>query len=237
MNIACALAGAGCLAALLAVNPHGISGLGVVVVVLVVSVPLAAIDFNSHRLPDVLVLPTLALVVVWVIVATAVSGDPAGDILAPLAGCIAAMSGPLLLAHLINPAGLGFGDVKFSVLWAIAVGWACALDDLIALEAVLAGAAATAAASAVHTAGVVVLAATRRSRNSPSKVPHANRVAVTPDTSDTSDTPENSAHPQAPQEEQGKHRGAQPFGPAIAIGGWLMALSPASFISAMGTYA
>jgi leader peptidase (prepilin peptidase) / N-methyltransferase len=111
-------------------------------VVLVVGVPLAAIDLGAHRLPDALVLPAAALVAVLAVG----TGTPR----APLGG--AALATGYAVLAVLPRSGLGFGDVKLAGLLGTALallGWAPLVRGT-AFAFVLGGAAA------------VVLLATRR---------------------------------------------------------------------------
>jgi leader peptidase (prepilin peptidase) / N-methyltransferase len=104
-----------------------------------VLVALAVIDLETLRLPDLLVLPTTGLLLVAVI-ATAVFGDGVN-----LSGALAGAGlyfGFLLAAHLVNPAGMGFGDVKLALLMGLLLGWpaSSAIDSVaISLWAMLVG--------------------------------------------------------------------------------------------------
>lgn len=80
----------------------------------VVSVVLALIDLRVHRLPHAIVLPSYP--VAWVLLGTAslVRGD-GGAFLRALAG-MAALFGFYLLLRLMQPGGLGGGDVTLAGL-------------------------------------------------------------------------------------------------------------------------
>lgn len=81
----------------------------------------SVIDIELFRLPDRIVLPTLAASIVLVVVASIVDGD-ATRIRYALAGA-GLYFGFLLLAHLIYPKGMGFGDVKLAAVMGLYVGW------------------------------------------------------------------------------------------------------------------
>lgn len=111
----------------------------------------SAIDFTEYRLPDVVVLPTLAIGLLLVAIVSVSDGDSARARYAVLGAVIA--FGVLLVAHLISPQGMGFGDVKFAavlglmagfqagssldvvivVLWVFLIGFACGALGGIAL--------------------------------------------------------------------------------------------------------
>jgi leader peptidase (prepilin peptidase)/N-methyltransferase len=100
-----------------------------------VLVALAVIDLRTRRLPNVIVLPSAAIVLA------------AHIALAPdrtLEWVFAALASFLffLVAHIAYPAGLGMGDVKLALLLGAALGWAVAGALLIGL--LVAGLAGTA---------------------------------------------------------------------------------------------
>lgn len=75
----------------------------------------AAIDVRTRRLPDRL----LARSTVVLLTLAAVR---LGDGAPAMAAGAAAFALPLLLAHLLDPAGLGFGDVKLAVILGALIG-------------------------------------------------------------------------------------------------------------------
>ena len=75
----------------------------------------AVVDIRTRRLPDRLLLRAAAVVLV---VAAYRLGD--GSMLMAAGAAVFAL--PLLLAHLVDPAGLGFGDVKLAVVLGALVG-------------------------------------------------------------------------------------------------------------------
>jgi leader peptidase (prepilin peptidase)/N-methyltransferase len=123
---------------------------------------LSVIDVECYRLPDRIVLPTLAVSIPLIAVVSIV-GDDAARIRFALAGG-ALYFGFLFLAHLISPRGMGFGDVKLAALMGLYVGWlgtdypqAFALVLWAMLVGFLSG----------TVIGVVLLVARRRSRAFP----------------------------------------------------------------------
>ncbi|MBZ2195156.1 prepilin peptidase [Occultella gossypii] len=82
---------------------------------------LVVVDVATHRLPDVIVLPAFAVVLVALVVAAASTGAWP-DLLRALAGAAAVGLGLLLLC-LASPTGLGLGDVKLGALIALVLGW------------------------------------------------------------------------------------------------------------------
>jgi leader peptidase (prepilin peptidase)/N-methyltransferase len=81
----------------------------------------SAIDFTEYRLPDIVVLPTLAIGLVLVMILSVSEGESARVRYAVLGAVIA--FGILLVAHLISPQGMGFGDVKFAAVLGLMVGF------------------------------------------------------------------------------------------------------------------
>ncbi|WP_256988172.1 A24 family peptidase, partial [Streptomyces sp. BR123] len=86
-----------------------------------VLVLLALVDLAVHRLPDVLTLPLAAAAAAALGAAALVPGAAGSWRLALLGG--AALGAAYLLLFLINPAGMGFGDVKLALALGVALGW------------------------------------------------------------------------------------------------------------------
>ncbi|MET8174219.1 A24 family peptidase [Streptomyces clavifer] len=86
-----------------------------------VAVLLAVIDRRVHRLPDRLTLP-LAAAAVLLLGGAALLPEPGGSWTSALLGG-AALGGFYLLLFLINPNGMGFGDVKLALALGVALGW------------------------------------------------------------------------------------------------------------------
>jgi leader peptidase (prepilin peptidase)/N-methyltransferase len=86
-----------------------------------VLVALGVIDVIEYRLPDAIVLPSLVVAVVVVTLVSVIDDSPARVRFALLGA--AASFAVLLVAHVISPRGIGFGDVKFAALLGLAVGW------------------------------------------------------------------------------------------------------------------
>lgn len=101
---------------------HGgafLPALGAMVVAGLVSGPLAVIDARTHRLPDALTLPAVALAALALGLGAAATGDGASFVRA-LEGAAASAAVHLVLATL---GGLGLGDVKLAVLVALPLAW------------------------------------------------------------------------------------------------------------------
>ncbi|WP_406383644.1 prepilin peptidase [Streptomyces sp. NBC_01618] len=86
-----------------------------------VAVLLATIDRRVHRLPDRLTLPAAGAVAV-LLGAAALLPEHAGSWLSALLGG-AALGGFYFLLFLVNPNGMGFGDVKLALSLGMALGW------------------------------------------------------------------------------------------------------------------
>ncbi|MEV8534495.1 A24 family peptidase [Streptomyces sp. NPDC051211] len=86
-----------------------------------VLVLLALVDLAVHRLPDVLTLP-LAAAVAAGLGAVAPLPGAGGSWPAAVAGG-AGLGAAYLLLFAINPAGIGFGDVKLALALGVALGW------------------------------------------------------------------------------------------------------------------
>ncbi|MEV8445392.1 prepilin peptidase [Streptomyces parvus] len=85
------------------------------------AVLLAVVDRRVHRLPDVLTLP-LAAATVLLLGGAALLPGHAGSWTSGLLGGLA-LGGFYLLLFLINPNGMGFGDVKLALALGVALGW------------------------------------------------------------------------------------------------------------------
>ncbi|MFF3498468.1 prepilin peptidase [Streptomyces sp. NPDC003247] len=86
-----------------------------------VGVLLAVVDLRVRRLPDPLTLPLAAAALALLGVA-ALLPEHAGHWTTALLGSLALGAGYLVL-HLINPAGMGFGDVKLALGAGAVLGW------------------------------------------------------------------------------------------------------------------
>ncbi|MER7749305.1 A24 family peptidase [Streptomyces bacillaris] len=86
-----------------------------------VAVLLATVDRRVHRLPDPLTLP-LAAAAVLLLGGAALLPGHAGSWTSGLLGG-AVLGGFYLLLFLINPNGMGFGDVKLALALGVVLGW------------------------------------------------------------------------------------------------------------------
>jgi len=90
-------------------------------VLIVALVSLSMIDMYVYRLPDRLVFPSLAVSALVVVVAAFGIDRPAA--IGRAAVGMALYFVILLIAHLISPRGMGFGDVKLALLLGLHLGW------------------------------------------------------------------------------------------------------------------
>ncbi|MCH5676098.1 prepilin peptidase [Streptomyces gilvus] len=86
-----------------------------------VGVLLAVVDFRVQRLPDPLTLPLAAAALV-LLGLVALVPEHAGDWPTALFGALA-LGGAFFLLFLINPGGMGFGDVKLALGLGAVLGW------------------------------------------------------------------------------------------------------------------
>ncbi|MEU6278759.1 A24 family peptidase [Streptomyces sp. NPDC047028] len=86
-----------------------------------VGVLLAVVDFRVRRLPDPLTLPFAAAALALLAVAALLPGH-AGHWTTALYGALALGAGYFVL-WLVNPAGMGFGDVKLALGAGAVLGW------------------------------------------------------------------------------------------------------------------
>ncbi|MEV4041638.1 A24 family peptidase, partial [Streptomyces sp. NPDC049744] len=82
---------------------------------------LAVVDLRVRRLPDPLTLP-LAGAALVLLGLTALVPEHAGEWTTALLGALALGAGYLVL-FLINPSGMGFGDVKLALTAGAVLGW------------------------------------------------------------------------------------------------------------------
>lgn len=86
-----------------------------------ISIALALIDIDVHRLPNAIVLPSYPVAGVLLVGAALLQGDPGAALRCVLAGA-ALYAGYFVLAF-IYPAGMGFGDVKLAGVLGLYLGY------------------------------------------------------------------------------------------------------------------
>ncbi|WP_104127834.1 A24 family peptidase [Cryobacterium sp. Y57] len=86
-----------------------------------ISVALAMIDFDTHTLPNKILLPAYPVAAVLLTAAALVAGEP-GRVLTAFIG-VAALFGLYLALALISPGGMGLGDVKLAGLLGLYLGY------------------------------------------------------------------------------------------------------------------
>ncbi|WP_349866577.1 prepilin peptidase [Leifsonia sp. WHRI 6310E] len=86
-----------------------------------ISVALALIDLDTHRLPDKIVLPAYVVGAVTLTAAAVIGGD-GPSLLRAVIGAVS-LFGLYLALALIRPGGMGFGDVKLAGVLGLFLGW------------------------------------------------------------------------------------------------------------------
>lgn len=86
-----------------------------------ISIALAAIDLDTHRLPNVLTLPSYIVAIVLFAIAALLSGDWSGLLRSVIAG--AALFAAYFAMAFAYPQGMGLGDVKLAGLIGVYLGW------------------------------------------------------------------------------------------------------------------
>ncbi|GGL77087.1 prepilin peptidase [Streptomyces fumigatiscleroticus] len=86
-----------------------------------VAVLLSLVDYRVHRLPDVLTLPLAALTAALLGAAAALPAATGSWSTSLLGGL--SLGAAYFVLFLVNPAGMGFGDVKLALALGVALGW------------------------------------------------------------------------------------------------------------------
>lgn len=86
-----------------------------------ISVALALIDIDHHRLPNVIVLPSYVVTAILLLLASVVTGEYSRLLTAAI-GCVALFALYWILA-VAYPGGMGFGDVKLAGALGMLLGW------------------------------------------------------------------------------------------------------------------
>lgn len=84
-------------------------------------VVLSIVDLTEHRLPNAVLLPTLVVLAVLLVLASALSGEWMALLWALAGG--AGMFGLYFTLALISPSAMGMGDVKFAAPLGLVLGW------------------------------------------------------------------------------------------------------------------
>ncbi|MEU9121353.1 A24 family peptidase [Streptomyces sp. NPDC048506] len=113
-----------------------------------VAVLLAAVDWRARRLPDVLTLPLAVLGAAMLGTVGLLTGETGAWGRALLGGL--ALAAGYLLLHLVNPSGLGLGDVKLAAGLGVALGW-------YGWRTLITGGAAGVLIGALYGAGLVIV--------------------------------------------------------------------------------
>ena len=116
---------AGCALVVVAWPPASIAT-GLTMALLVVA---AVVDVVERRLPDVVV----GLAALPVVVAVGAGAAVSAGLVRGVVGGAALLGGPLLAAHLVSPAAMGFGDVKAGIVLGAALGLVDARLAVVAL--------------------------------------------------------------------------------------------------------
>ena len=90
-------------------------------VLAVASVALSIIDLRQYRLPNQIVFNALVASAVIVVIGELVDGD--ADVISHAVVGALVYCAILFVMHVINPAGMGFGDVKLALVLGLFVGW------------------------------------------------------------------------------------------------------------------
>jgi leader peptidase (prepilin peptidase)/N-methyltransferase len=86
-----------------------------------VGIALAAIDLDTHRLPNALTLPSYGVLAALLLLPAAIEGRWDDYLRAALGGV--ALFAFYFLLVLVYPKGMGLGDVKLAGVLGIALGW------------------------------------------------------------------------------------------------------------------
>ena len=113
-----------------------------------IGVRLIAVDIATHRLPDRIVLPTLAGALLLALADAVLAGGGA-RLLGALWGMLI-LGGFYALLRALSREGMGGGDVKLAALIGLVLGWH-------GWQALVVGAAAAFVLGAVHALGLIVL--------------------------------------------------------------------------------
>lgn len=98
------------------------------------AVALSLVDLVQYRLPNAILFPALTASAAVIVIGELADGD--ASVLSRAAVGAVVYSGLLFVLHVVNPAGMGFGDVKLGIMLGMFIGWV-ADSRLDALRAVM----------------------------------------------------------------------------------------------------
>jgi leader peptidase (prepilin peptidase) / N-methyltransferase len=104
---------------------------GALAVTFVSSTIAAFTDAAMDRIPDQLVI--IAVIPIAIALAIAIAGGNGADALPGIALGTLGLAGPVLVAHVVSPGSMGFGDVKLAAALGAAVGLVDPRSSLAAL--------------------------------------------------------------------------------------------------------
>lgn len=102
-------------------DPHTLAVVAVHAALCVIACRLVVVDIRSHRLPDRIVLPTLALLLALVLLEAVVTGQSAALVRAGLGMLL--LGGFYAVLRLVSRDGMGGGDVKLAAVVGVVLGW------------------------------------------------------------------------------------------------------------------
>jgi len=97
-------------------------------------VAMSVVDFVQYRLPNAILFPAMAASAVLVAGGELIDGEPSRLVQVVVGALV--YSGLLFVMHVIQPGGMGFGDVKLALLLGGFLGWVSA-DKLESLRTVM----------------------------------------------------------------------------------------------------
>jgi leader peptidase (prepilin peptidase)/N-methyltransferase len=86
-----------------------------------ISIALTMIDLELKRLPNAIVFPSYPIAVALLVLAALAVGDPGRLLRAAI--CAAALYAFYFVLMVVNPRGMGFGDVKLAGILGLYLGW------------------------------------------------------------------------------------------------------------------
>lgn len=92
-----------------------------VLVLIAGCVALSTVDLIDYRLPNAILFPCGALAIGLIVVGELIDGEPSRLVQGLIAAAL--YCGVLFVLFLVNPSGMGFGDVKLAILLGFFCGW------------------------------------------------------------------------------------------------------------------